>query len=78
MMRYLEYAYLLAAIAIAVFMAVTFKELPTSNKVMLALGGMLCAFMFSFRRKQRIMLEEYDREQAEGDTEEPNPDADER
>jgi ABC-type transport system involved in cytochrome bd biosynthesis fused ATPase/permease subunit len=61
MMRYLEYAYLLAAVAIVVFMALNFAELPTANKVMLSLGGMLCAFMYSFRRKQRTFMEELDR-----------------
>jgi uncharacterized membrane protein len=65
MMRYLEYAYLLGTVAIAIFMAMNFKDLPTSSKVVLSLGAMLCAFMYSFRRKQRQMMEEMDRRSAE-------------
>jgi K+ transporter len=63
MMRYLEYAYLVAAVGISGFMALNFAELPTGSKIMLSLGGILCAFMYSFRRKQRQMLEEMDRKE---------------
>lgn len=69
-MRYLEYAYLLGTVAIAIFLAVHFKDLPTTSKVVLSLGAMLCAFMYSFRRKQRQMMEEMDRREAEAEPEE--------
>jgi hypothetical protein len=60
MMRYVEYAYLVAAIGIGAFMVMSFKDLETSNKVMLSFAVMLCAFMYTFRRKQRLLLDEMD------------------
>lgn len=75
MSRYLEYVYLLAGLGIAGTMAVEWKHLPTSAKIGLGLGCMLCAFMYSFRKKQREMMDELDRReeeeaaQGEGETE---------
>lgn len=79
MMRYLEYVYLLAAVGIAVFMAISFKDLPTTSRITLSFGAMICAFMYSFRRKQRQMLEEMDRrapEDAPDDVPSDNEDGD--
>ncbi len=71
MMRYLEYVYLLVAVGIAVFMAVSFKELSLGSKVLMSFAAMLCSFMYSFRRKQRAMMEEF--EEKEGREEEVTP-----
>ena len=64
MMRYLEYVYLLVAAGIAVFIAVSFQELALTSKVLLSFAAMLCSFMYSFRRKQRVMMEEFDEKDA--------------
>jgi hypothetical protein len=65
MMRLLEYLYLVGAIVAAGYLALQFKELPTANKAFLGFVVLLCAFMFSFRRKQRQMLEDMDARNAE-------------
>jgi uncharacterized membrane protein len=58
--RFIEYLYLLAAIGASAYLAAHFKHLPLSNKVFLAVVIILCAFMFSFRRRQRQALEKID------------------
>lgn len=70
MIRYLEYLYLCGTIAIGIFMALNFKEMPLGNKIVLSLGAMLCAFMYSFRRKQRQMMEDIDRRESDAQPEE--------
>jgi hypothetical protein len=70
MTRYLEYVYLLAGVAIAVFMALNFKDLELGNKILLSFGAILSSFMFSFRRKQRQMLEELDARDAQAEADE--------
>lgn len=60
MTRILEYLYLVVAMGVAAYLAANFKSLPLTNKIFLALVVVLCAFMFSFRRKQRQVLEEMD------------------
>jgi uncharacterized membrane protein len=72
--RYIEYLYLMAAIGASAYLAARFKNLPLANKVFLAVVIILCAFMFSFRRRQRRVLEKMesrDSSQAvtEGDSE---------
>lgn len=44
------------------FLAINFAELPTGNKVIFGLAIGLCAFMYSFRRKQRQVLDEVEKE----------------
>ena len=68
MMRYVEYAYLVAMAGIAGFMVMEFKDLEIGGKVMMSFAVMLCAFMYTFRRKQRLMLEEMDREHGDEET----------
>jgi hypothetical protein len=70
MTRYLEYVYLLAGVGIAVFMALNFKDLELGNKILLSFGAILSSFMFSFRRKQRQMLEELDARDAQAEADE--------
>jgi hypothetical protein len=60
MMRYLEYAYLLGGVGIAIFMALNFKDLELGSRITLSFAAMLCAFMYSFRKKQREMMEDMD------------------
>ena len=64
-MRYIEYLYLVFAIGLTGFMAVNFSELPTGNKLLFGLAIALCAFMFSFRRKQRQIMDQHERERIE-------------
>jgi hypothetical protein len=77
MLRYIEYLYLVGAIVAAGYLAMQFKELPVANKAFLAFVVLLCAFMFSFRRKQRQVLEEMDARNAEKRRQEQaeNPDS---
>jgi hypothetical protein len=70
MMRYLEYVYLVAGVGITVFMAIHFKDLELGNKILLSFGAILSSFMFSFRRKQRQMLEELDARDAQAEADE--------
>jgi hypothetical protein len=59
-MRFLEYLYLLVAVGVSAYFAWNFKTMPLGNKIFLALVIVLCAFMFSFRRKQRQVLEDFE------------------
>ena len=60
MIRYIEYLYLAAAVGVSGYFAVNFKTLPTGRMVFLGFVVLLAGFMYSFRRKQRQMLEELD------------------
>lgn len=80
MIRLVEYLYLAAAIGGSIYLSLNFKDLPTANKVFLAFMILLCAFMFSFRRKQRQNMEALESEEEESDSkaeqadDEPNDD----
>lgn len=63
----LEYMYLVGALVIGIYTAIKFDTLPLPNKIFLALAMVVFSFMFSFRRKQRKAVEEYDRRRAEED-----------
>ena len=62
MIRYIEYLYLAFAVLLTGWLAFNFAELPTRNKIVFGLAIGLCAFMYSFRRKQRQVLDEAERE----------------
>lgn len=47
------------------FLAFQFQVLPTGNKILFGLAIALCAFMFSFRRKQRQVLDQVEQERLE-------------
>ncbi|MEY3442065.1 MAG: hypothetical protein RLZZ519_346 [Bacteroidota bacterium] len=65
MIRYIEYLYLAAAVAVSAYFAVNFKTLPTGRMVFLGFVVLLAGFMYSFRRKQRQMIDELDARDAE-------------
>lgn len=60
MIRYIEYLYLAAAVGVSGYFAANFKTLPTSRMIFLGFVVLLAGFMYSFRRKQRQMLDELD------------------
>ncbi|MFN8393170.1 MAG: hypothetical protein U0176_00700 [Bacteroidia bacterium] len=72
MNRALEYMYLVGALVIGTYMAIKFDTLPLPNKVFLSLAMIVFAFMFSFRRKQRQILEDIDRRKADGEDADPD------
>ena len=63
MMRYLEYVYLVCGLALAIYLGVNLSEMEIGPKIGLSLGAMLCSFMYTFRRKQRQMMEKMDQEE---------------
>jgi len=64
-MKYFEYLYLILMIMALVFLANEWAGLATQGKVMLLVVTALFAFMFSFRRTQRIRLEKEFEEEME-------------
>jgi Flp pilus assembly protein TadB len=62
-----EYMYLIAAAVLAAFLASKFKELETAGIVLLCVAIGICAFMYSFRRKQRKAAEQRERDQSKGE-----------
>lgn len=65
MIRYYEYLYLAVAVGLAGFIAVSYKEMPTTSVIGMSVGAAVASFMYSFRRQQRIKLEEFEREEIE-------------
>ncbi len=65
MIRYYEYLYLAVAIGLAAFIAMSYKEMPTTSVIGMSVGAAVASFMYSFRRQQRIKLEEMEREEIE-------------
>ncbi len=61
-----EYLYLIAAGVLAAFLASRFRELETAGVVLLCVAIGICAFMYSFRRKQRRAAEARERDQQDG------------
>jgi flagellar biosynthesis/type III secretory pathway M-ring protein FliF/YscJ len=62
-MRYLEYIYLAWAVVIAAYIASSYKHLSALAMVGLCIAAGLMAFMYSFRRSQRLLIEKMAREQ---------------
>lgn len=62
-MRYLEYIYLAWAVVIAAYIASSYKHLSVLAMVGLCIAAGLMAFMYSFRRSQRLLIEKMAREQ---------------
>jgi uncharacterized membrane protein len=68
-MRYLEYIYLAGAIAIAAYLGTSYQDLPTLTFIGLCIAAGLMAFMYSFRRSQRLLFEKLEREQPDDEEE---------
>ncbi|MEM0996293.1 MAG: hypothetical protein AAGN35_04400 [Bacteroidota bacterium] len=62
-MRYVEYIYAAAALGLLIFLALSFGELPLGPRIALMFGIAICSFMYSFRRKQRIIFERIEDEE---------------
>lgn len=72
-MRYLEYIYLIGAVFIGAMIATNYKNLSTFAFIGLCVATGLMAFMYSFRRSQRLLMEKM--EQEEEDEDEPEAEA---
>jgi K+ transporter len=72
-MRYLEYIYLIGAVFIGAMIATNYKNLSTFAFIGLCIATGLMAFMYSFRRSQRLLMEKM--EQEEEDEDEPEAEA---
>lgn len=64
-MRYLEYVYLLLALGVAAGLALQFGSLPVVVQGIMIFMVSLFAFLFSFRRQQRLFQEKKEREALE-------------
>lgn len=64
-MRYMEYIYLMIAVGLCVFLVSGFQDFSLSQKLMVFFAIALTAFMFSFRRKQRLIMERREAEEIE-------------
>lgn len=76
MIRYYEYLYLAVAICLAIFIATSIKEMNTTAIIGMVAATAVSAFMYSFRRQQRMMYEAEDRERLEQLEEEAGEDDD--
>ena len=65
MIKYYEYLYLAVAVGLAIFLAMSYKEMPTTGVIGMSVATGVAAFMYSFRRKQRILLEKYEQDRIE-------------
>lgn len=57
MSRYFEYIYLIVAIGLVAFLAFNYKDLGTGPFIAILVGTLLSSFMYSFRKKQRQVME---------------------
>lgn len=73
-MRYLEYIYLIGAVFIGAMIATNYKNLSTFAFIGLCIATGLMAFMYSFRRSQRLLMEKMEQEEQE-EEEEDEPEA---
>lgn len=64
-MRYIEYVYLVVAVAVAAFIAMNIKHMAIHQVILTGLGLCIAAFMYSFRRTQRILFEKREQEELE-------------
>ena len=62
-MRYIEYIYLVVAGVLLAYLATEYEKMGTTNFIAILAGIGISAFMFSFRRNQRLKFEELDREE---------------
>lgn len=76
-MRYLEYIYLAWAVVIAAYIASSYKHLSVLAMVGLCIAAGLMAFMYSFRRSQRLLIEKMAREQPDPEEEDEDEEEDE-
>ena len=65
MIRYDEYLYLAVAIGLAAFIAVSYEEMPSTAVIGMSVAAGVSAFMYSFRRQQRLKLEQFEQERIE-------------
>ena len=63
MMRYLEYVYLLCGLGLAIYLGMNLSNMEIGAKIGFSVAAMLCSFMYTFRRKQRQMMEKMDEEE---------------
>jgi|GEM_PF-2082530 len=62
MIRYYEYLYLAVAICLAIFIAMSIDEMNTTAVIGMVAATAVSAFMYSFRRQQRLLYEAEERE----------------
>lgn len=62
-MKYFEYVYIVLAIMTVIFMATEYENLPARTVGLLMFAIFLFSFMFVFRRRQRIRVDEFLEEQ---------------
>ncbi|MEM8890497.1 MAG: hypothetical protein AAGD28_21145 [Bacteroidota bacterium] len=56
-MKYFEYVYLILMVMALVFLSKEWESLPGQSRIMLCVVTGIFAFMFSFRRTQRLRAE---------------------
>lgn len=56
-MKYIEFAYLGAALIGLTYVITSFDQLPTRNLILALVGIAIMSFLFAFRRAQRISME---------------------
>lgn len=61
-MRYVEYIYLGVAVMLLIFFALKYEHFNTLNTAGLLTAIGICSFMYSFRRQQRLKMEEAEKE----------------
>ncbi len=76
MIRYYEFLYLAIAVGMAGFIAFSYKEMPINAVIGMSFGIAVASFMYSFRRQQRIKLEELERKHIEELKKEAGEDSD--
>jgi hypothetical protein len=64
-MRYIEYVYLLIVVVVGAFITTNFKDMAIHQVILTGLGLCIAAFMYSFRRTQRLMYEKREQEELE-------------
>ena len=65
-MKAMEYLYLVAAGAMATLLAARMNEFQTFEMVLLLAGIFIMAFLYSFRRLQRIRMEQNEKNKKGG------------
>lgn len=77
-MRYIEYAYLVVAVALGIYLATQYRHLTTGQMIAMGAGAAIASFMYSFRRQQRLIAERQLRkfEEEEKEAQETNQDLD--
>ena len=65
MLRYIEFVWLGAAIFMLVFLVSNIGDMKTYSMVATIIGIVISSFMFSFRRRQRLLQERAEKEEIE-------------